>query len=83
MKTKISILALTLALVIGMGFGINARAQNATTSITGVTTGTTASPGLPTTGAGGNAPINSLFLVASGVMVLGGVNYLNRARKMA
>jgi len=38
----------------------------------------TTTPGLPTTGAGGNMPFNTLALAISGIVALGGAIYLSR-----
>jgi hypothetical protein len=46
-------------------------------AMTNDATGTT-SPGLPNTGVGGNAAVNTAVLLASGLVVLGGVALLSR-----
>ncbi len=38
-------------------------------------------PGLPTTGAGGNAPLNMILLLSSGMIALAGSTYLVRNRQ--
>lgn len=73
-----------LALVLALGAGA-AHAQTTSTS-TGTTTGTyptgttSATPGTPNTGAGGNAADNALMLVSTGAVALLGATYLLRSR---
>jgi hypothetical protein len=42
---------------------------------------TTGSPGVPNTGAGGNASDNAFVLFASGGLMIGGSGYLLRSRR--
>lgn len=51
--------------------------SSSTSGMTGTTTGST-TPGLPNTGAGGNAATNMSLLLGSGLIVVGGAVYLTR-----
>jgi hypothetical protein len=61
----------------------NAQTTTDTTSTTTTTTGDTtgATPGAPNTGAGGNAAMNELILLASAGIAVGGIVYLYRSSK--
>lgn len=57
-----------------MTTGAVASAQTSTTSTTTPTSVTT--PGVPNTGAGGDAMTNWLILAVSGIVVLAGIGYI-------
>lgn len=71
------------------GFGystVDGRPCNGTAAATFAPTTTPtipATPGLPTTGEGGNAPINMLVLGISGIISIAGLTYLIRKHNIA
>lgn len=76
-KLIVSLITLSFLVSAGVAF-----AQTPTTTDTGaVTPVTTATPGTPNTGAGGDASVNLLMLAVSGIVLIGGVAYLATTRR--
>jgi len=76
-------IAIALTAIAFLTTGAIASAQTTDTSGTASTTttgteNTTATPGVPNTGAGGDAATNWAILAVTGIVVIGGVAYLMR-----
>lgn len=75
-KRKLSLLTAGILILVAAVFGVmNANAQTASPYPTNTTT-----PGMPTTGAGGNATMNLVTLIGSAVISGAGITYLSRRR---
>jgi hypothetical protein len=92
-RTSLIVGTLTLALAFALVTTVSAQSpssidSSANTTITSptvspmsgadTTSSTTTTPGLPDTGVGGNAAVNFMIILASGLLVVGGTVYALR-----
>lgn len=70
-------IGVALAAISMLSIGAMASAQ--TTDTTTMQTTATTTPGVPNTGAGGDAAANWIILAATGIVMIGGIIYLARS----